>query len=43
MQLFIKHIAHQIESLSDLENIDKSILNINETKAFSFLENSKTI
>ena len=39
MQLFIKHIAHQIESLSDLENVDKSLLNYNETKAFSFLEN----
>jgi o-succinylbenzoate---CoA ligase len=39
MQLFIKHIAYQIESLSDLKNIDKSILNINETKAISFLEN----
>lgn len=39
MQLFIKHISHQIESLSDLENIDKSLLNYNETKAISFLEN----
>lgn len=39
MQLFIKHIAHQIESLNDLEKIDKSLLNNNETKTFSFLEN----
>jgi phenylacetate-coenzyme A ligase PaaK-like adenylate-forming protein len=39
MQLFINHIAHQIESITDLENIDKSILNNNEIKAFSFLEN----
>ena len=39
MQLYIKHIAHQIESLNDLENIDKNLLNNNEIKAFSFLEN----
>lgn len=39
MQLFIKHISHQIESLSDLENINKNILNNNEIKAISFLEN----
>ena len=39
MQLFIKHIAHQIESLNDLKKIDKSLLNINEIKAISFLEN----
>ncbi|MCF8430238.1 MAG: AMP-binding protein [Bacteroidia bacterium] len=39
MQLFIDHIAYQIESITDLENIDKSLLNNNEIKAFSFLEN----
>jgi O-succinylbenzoic acid--CoA ligase len=39
MQLFINHIAHQIESINDLEKIDKSLLNNNETKAFSFLKN----
>jgi O-succinylbenzoic acid--CoA ligase len=39
MQLYIKHISHQIESLNDLENINKNILNNNEIKAISFLEN----
>jgi len=39
MQLFIKHIAHKIESITDLNLIDKSLLNDNEKKAFSFLEN----
>lgn len=39
MQLFINHIAHRIESITDLKNIDKNLLNNNEIKAFSFLEN----
>lgn len=39
MQLFINHIAHKIESLKDLNLIDKSLLNDNEKKAFSFIEN----
>lgn len=38
MQLFIIHIAHKIESITDLNKIDKSLLNDNEKKAFSFLE-----
>ncbi|MFZ4796024.1 MAG: AMP-binding protein [Bacteroidia bacterium] len=39
MHLFIEHIAHKIESIADLNKIDKSLLNDNEKKAFSFLEN----
>jgi len=38
MQLFVNHISHKIESIADLENFDKSLLNGNEKKAFSFLE-----
>lgn len=37
MQLFIDHNAYKIESIADLENFDKSLLNDNEKKAFSFL------
>lgn len=39
MRLFINHIAHKIESIADLENFDKRLLNDNEKKAFSFFEN----
>jgi len=39
MQLFINHIEYKIESITDLNLIDKSLLNENEKKAFSFLEN----
>jgi o-succinylbenzoate---CoA ligase len=38
MRLFIKHIAYKIESLTDLNLINKSLLNDNEKKAFSFIE-----
>ncbi len=38
MRLFINHIAYKIESLTDLNLIDKSLLNDNEKKAFSFIE-----
>lgn len=38
MQLFINHIPHKIESITDLNKIDKSLLNENEKKAFSFIE-----
>jgi o-succinylbenzoate---CoA ligase len=38
MRLFINHIAYKIESLIDLNLIDKSLLNDNEKKAFSFIE-----
>ncbi|MFA9212235.1 MAG: AMP-binding protein [Candidatus Methylacidiphilales bacterium] len=39
MRLFINHIVYKIESITDLENFDKSLLNGNEKKAFSFLQN----
>jgi O-succinylbenzoic acid--CoA ligase len=39
MLLFINHIEHKIESIADLKIIDKSLLNENEKKALSFLEN----
>ncbi len=38
MHLFINHIAYKIESITDLNLIDKSLLNDNEKKAFSFIE-----
>jgi O-succinylbenzoic acid--CoA ligase len=38
MRLFINHIEHKIESLADLNTIDKNLLNENEIKAFSFIE-----
>lgn len=38
MRLFINHIAYKVESITDLNLIDKSLLNENEKKAFSFIE-----
>lgn len=38
MRLFTNNIIHKVDTLNDFNNIDKTLLNENEVKAFTFIE-----